>query len=85
MNDALFIAQVAAEAIAPFARDGIIGGFIAWLCVRVEKRLDRHEHTLKGLAMGILMDLSTRKVLAPVAQRMVDEALRKMGVNPDEV
>lgn len=76
------IAQAGAETLQPFAREGIIGAVVVWLCVRVEKRLDRMDHTMKGLAMGILMDLSSRKVLGPVAQKMVDEALKKMGVDP---
>lgn len=79
----IMVAQTSADAVAPFAREGLIGLIMAWLCTRVEKRLDRVEHTMKGLAMGVLMDLSTRKVLAPTAQAMVDGMLRKMGVDPD--
>lgn len=78
------IAQLAADAVAPFAQWGIAGSLVAWVCLRVEKRLDRMEHTVRGLSMGILMDLSTRKVLAAPAQRMVDEMLRKLGAEPGD-
>lgn len=82
--DIALIAQAAAETVQPFAGYGIIGAFGTWLCVRVEKRMDRLEHTMRGLAAGVLMDLSTRKVLAPVAQKIVDDMLNKMGIAPNE-
>ncbi len=77
------ISQIATD-IQPLAHYGIIGAVVAWLATRIEKRLDRMEHAFKGLSMGILMDLSSRKVLAPSAQQIVDEMLRKMGVNSDD-
>lgn len=77
------MAQMATD-IQPFAHYGLTGAIVAWLATRIEKRLDRMEHAFKGLSMGILMDLSTRKVLAPPAQRIVDEMLRKMGVQPED-
>lgn len=80
---AAIIAQVAAD-VQPIASWGVGGGVVAWICVRVEKRLDKIDHTMKGLSMALLMDLSTRKVLGPTAQRMVDEALAKMGVTAEE-
>lgn len=82
MTTLVLIAQVAADAIAPVAQYGILGGVVAWLCLRVEKRLDRLEHAFKGVSMAILMDLASRKVLAPAAQRLVDDLLRKMGAEP---
>lgn len=85
MNYLALIAQAGVETLQPFAREGIVGAVVVWLCLRVEKRLDRMDHTMKGLAMGILMDLSTRKVLGTVAQKMVDEALKKMGVEPEGI
>lgn len=78
------IAQTAAEFAAPFAQYGAFGAVVAWICVRVEKRLDKMEHTMKGLSAALLMDLSSRKVLGSQAQRMVDDMLAKMGVQPDE-
>lgn len=81
----LLIAQAASDAVAPFAQYGILGGVVAWLCLRVEKRLDRLEHAFKGMSTALLMDLSSRKVLAPAAQRMVDELLRKQGVSPEDI
>lgn len=81
---ALVFAQAAIEAVGPLAREGLAGFVIGWICLRVEKRLDRMEHTIKGLAMGVLMDLSTRKVLAPTAQKIVDDMLRKMGIDPSQ-
>lgn len=77
------LSQMAAD-VQPFAHYGFIGAIVAWLATRIEKRLDRMEHAFKGLTMGILMDLSTRKVLAPSAQQIVDEMLRKMGVSAED-
>jgi len=77
-------AQFAADAVQPVAQWGLAGGLVAWICLRVEKRLDKIEHTMKGLSAALLMDLSTRKVLGPTAQKMVDELLAKMGVVAEE-
>lgn len=77
------IAQIAAD-FQPFAQYGAFGALVAWVCLRVEKRLDKIEHAMKGLSTALLMDLSSRKVLGSSAQRMVDDMLAKMGVQPDE-
>jgi hypothetical protein len=78
-------AQITADVVQPFALPTLGAALVGWLCTRVEKRLDRLEHTLKGLSMALLMDLASRKVLSPVAQKMVEEQLRKMGVREDPI
>lgn len=81
------LAQVEQTAlfIQPFAQYGLLGAVVAWLCLRVEKRLDRLEHSFKGLSMALLMDLASRKVLAPAAQKLVNDMLSKLGANPEEI
>lgn len=78
------IAQFATE-ISPYAQYGIAGALVGWICLRVEKRLDRLDHTLRGLSMALLMDLASRKVLGRTAQKLVHEQLKKFGVNAEDI
>lgn len=77
------LAQLATDA-APFAQQGILGAIIAWLAVRLEKKVESMRSTLVDLSMAIMMDLSSRKVLGPIAQKIVDSRLAKMGITPED-
>ena len=74
-----FVAQIANE-IQPLAREGLVGLFGAWLCLRVEKRLDRIDHTMKGLSAALLMDLVSRNTLAPSVKKYANDLLEKMKI-----